>query len=190
MASISELPAVTGQVQSEAPAQNDQQPKRTRRRIPVSCTLCHSRKLKCNRQKPCSSCDMRGEASKCVYVSKHPDDPHAFKRRRTGAREDELVQRLDTLERLIVNAAQGQPGENQQLNSDHAGQNGHTSTNGPSLDPGFHNPNTELHTTSTLEYFDKNGPHAIYAGATAFHGILHEVSIPSHWGRTANLIFP
>lgn len=46
-------------------------PKRTRRRNPVNCNFCRKRKLKCDRQQPCSNCVKRDLSSSCVYVGDH-----------------------------------------------------------------------------------------------------------------------
>ncbi|KAH8808043.1 fungal-specific transcription factor domain-containing protein [Xylogone sp. PMI_703] len=43
----------------------------TRRRIPLSCSACRVRKLKCNREQPCQNCIVRGDAS-CSYAEKAP----------------------------------------------------------------------------------------------------------------------
>ncbi|EJP64647.1 Putative Zn(II)2Cys6 transcription factor [Beauveria bassiana ARSEF 2860] len=45
------------------------QPRRTRQN-PVSCRLCRLKKLKCNRQHPCSNCSTRGVA--CEYIARIP----------------------------------------------------------------------------------------------------------------------
>ncbi|KAF2260502.1 putative C6 transcription factor [Lojkania enalia] len=42
------------------------EPERRRRRPAVSCTLCRRRKLRCNRETPCSNC-LRSKTSICVY---------------------------------------------------------------------------------------------------------------------------
>ena len=146
-------------------------PKRTRRRVPVSCNLCHARKLKCNREKPCSSCEIRGEGSKCVYAPKisrpEPQTPH---RRRLVHRDEELQQRLDNLERMIVDAANGRNETETSPNSDGV-------SNGKAL--------TSLKTDSSAHSngqngsvgsFETQGRNAVYTGDTAFHGILQEVS--------------
>lgn len=41
--------------------------KRSRRRIPINCSFCRRRKLKCNRQQPCSNCIKRNIQSSCAY---------------------------------------------------------------------------------------------------------------------------
>ncbi|KAL7925591.1 hypothetical protein ACQKWADRAFT_227368 [Trichoderma austrokoningii] len=44
---------------------------RRRRRPAISCALCRKRKLRCNRQRPCSNC-IRAKAETCVYESHSP----------------------------------------------------------------------------------------------------------------------
>ncbi|KAL7945479.1 hypothetical protein V8C42DRAFT_323271 [Trichoderma barbatum] len=43
---------------------------RRRRRPAISCALCRKRKLKCNRQRPCSNC-IRSKTETCVYENHH-----------------------------------------------------------------------------------------------------------------------
>ncbi|KAK0712051.1 hypothetical protein B0H67DRAFT_493035 [Lasiosphaeris hirsuta] len=40
---------------------------RRRNRLPLSCEGCRTRKLKCNREKPCQNCTARGEQSACSF---------------------------------------------------------------------------------------------------------------------------
>lgn len=44
--------------------------KKTRRRKPVNCSFCRRRKLKCDRNYPCSNCVKRNIASACTYAAK------------------------------------------------------------------------------------------------------------------------
>lgn len=46
-------------------------PKKTRRRRPVNCSFCRRRKLKCDRQHPCSNCVKRHIESTCTYASEN-----------------------------------------------------------------------------------------------------------------------
>ena len=159
----------SNQPSAAGPPAGEQRPKRTRRRLPVSCTLCHTRKLKCNRQTPCSSCEMRGEASKCVYAKHVDEQQHGAKRRRTLPKDEELQQRLDNIERLIVDAASGRA------------QSIHSESNATSEMLQLSSPNStslasELQGAPQVGSFDKNGPHPFYAGDTAFNGVLQEVS--------------
>ena len=149
--------------------QAGQAPKRTRRRVPVSCNLCHSRKLKCNRQRPCSSCEIRGEGSKCEYATRHrEEDQSAPKRRRIARKDDELQHRLDNLERLIVDAANSKTG---QLSYPTPGV---TSDDRVSTSPADSAANNN-HRGPAIGSLDTHSPNAVYAGDTALHGILQEV---------------
>lgn len=146
-----------------------QQTKRTRRRIPVSCTLCHTRKLKCDRQKPCSSCQMRGEAPKCNYISKIADgQTSGSKRRRPAIKDEELQRRLDNLERLIVEAASGKP----EAGSASTGEFNDRNHGSASTSLSFR---SDVPDARSVGYLDRKGPNAVYAGDTSFHGILQEV---------------
>ncbi|KAI2624933.1 fungal-specific transcription factor domain-containing protein [Hypoxylon sp. NC1633] len=51
-----------------------------RNRPPVSCLLCRTRKVKCDRQQPCERCVKSGEANFCEYA------PRASRKARTDAR--------------------------------------------------------------------------------------------------------
>ncbi|GME68577.1 unnamed protein product [Ambrosiozyma monospora] len=45
--------------------------KKTRNRIPTSCEHCRKKKMKCDRQKPCSSCVKNKCESSCRYATQH-----------------------------------------------------------------------------------------------------------------------
>ncbi|CAJ2510747.1 Uu.00g063720.m01.CDS01 [Anthostomella pinea] len=47
-------------------------PPRKRRRIVISCTECHRRKQKCDRQMPCTNCQTRNKSSACHYETGTP----------------------------------------------------------------------------------------------------------------------
>lgn len=49
------------------------EPERRRRRPAVSCSLCRKRKIRCNRETPCSNC-LRSRNNDCVYEI-HPSPP-------------------------------------------------------------------------------------------------------------------
>ncbi|KAL6879049.1 hypothetical protein J3F83DRAFT_276830 [Trichoderma novae-zelandiae] len=49
------------------------QVERRRRRPAISCALCRKRKLRCNRERPCSNC-IRSKAETCVYENHHLGD--------------------------------------------------------------------------------------------------------------------
>lgn len=50
--------------------------KRTRNRLPVSCTFCHARKLRCDRKTPCSNC-VTHQRQNCNYLKKQDSKKHA-----------------------------------------------------------------------------------------------------------------
>lgn len=47
---------------------SDQGVKKSRKRIPVSCQECRKKKMKCDKQKPCSSCIKNDCAESCTYL--------------------------------------------------------------------------------------------------------------------------
>jgi hypothetical protein len=62
-----------------------------------SCTNCRSRKAKCDREKPCSSCVRAGHPTTCVYL---PGRGRSVKRPRHGNNED-LMDSLSRLEDIV-----------------------------------------------------------------------------------------
>ncbi|KAG8951828.1 hypothetical protein FRC04_005520 [Tulasnella sp. 424] len=52
--------------------ENGQPVKKKRRRQALSCTECKRRKIKCDRQNPCSPCTRRGEADRCRWATQEP----------------------------------------------------------------------------------------------------------------------
>ncbi|KAL4880339.1 hypothetical protein BJY04DRAFT_219333 [Aspergillus karnatakaensis] len=58
-------------------------PERRRRRPAVSCTLCRRRKIKCNRESPCSNC-IKSKSEPCVYDNDAPPRPQDLGFRRTA----------------------------------------------------------------------------------------------------------
>ncbi|KAL2854505.1 hypothetical protein BJY01DRAFT_257922 [Aspergillus pseudoustus] len=49
-------------------------PEKQRRRPTVSCTLCRKRKIRCNRERPCSNC-LRSRSGTCIYESPKHSSP-------------------------------------------------------------------------------------------------------------------
>ncbi|KAI5460408.1 putative C6 transcription factor [Mariannaea sp. PMI_226] len=65
------------------------EPERRRRRPAISCALCRRRKIRCNREVPCSNC-VRSKSSPCVYEHA-PPPPVAVKRSVGTITPDESV---------------------------------------------------------------------------------------------------
>jgi hypothetical protein len=65
-----------------------QVPRRTRKRVILSCRPCRTSKLKCDRKAPCTQCQRRGHtANECVY---EPKPPTTRKSRSMAARLQEI----------------------------------------------------------------------------------------------------
>ncbi|KAI5927574.1 fungal-specific transcription factor domain-containing protein [Camillea tinctor] len=76
-------------------------PNRRRDKPQLSCNLCRRRKLKCNRQLPCSTCTKRGVQSSCTYASvAGPSSPIGHSG--TPASSNSIQDRLKRLEDLVV----------------------------------------------------------------------------------------
>ncbi|KAH8671400.1 fungal-specific transcription factor domain-containing protein [Xylariales sp. PMI_506] len=72
-----EAPAYHQSVFRAQPNEGAQRKIQKRNRPPVSCLLCRTRKVKCDRQQPCERCVKSGEASFCEYA------PRASRKSRT-----------------------------------------------------------------------------------------------------------
>lgn len=59
----------TTEMQDIGSLENDVSKVRRRKRQPKNCSFCRRRKLKCNRQHPCSNCIKRNIESSCTYVA-------------------------------------------------------------------------------------------------------------------------
>ncbi|KAK9245854.1 hypothetical protein V1506DRAFT_506084 [Lipomyces tetrasporus] len=69
-----------------------------RPRVPLSCDPCRTRKLKCNREKPCHNCTARDERTTCKYKgSDNGTTPIAHQ----DEHADPMQQRIDHLEGLV-----------------------------------------------------------------------------------------
>ncbi|KAK0618606.1 fungal-specific transcription factor domain-containing protein [Bombardia bombarda] len=79
---------------------------RKRNRVPLSCYPCRTRKLKCDRNHPCSNCVKRegGDASGCSYAT-----PSSRKKNQSqgAASPDDMQNRIDRLEGLVLSLMHG-----------------------------------------------------------------------------------
>lgn len=66
------------------------------RQDPVSCLLCRSKKLRCDRQQPCSNCSTRGNT--CEFITQAGRQPQERKTPAPAAGSDEVLARLKRLE--------------------------------------------------------------------------------------------
>ncbi|KAI0424994.1 fungal-specific transcription factor domain-containing protein [Xylaria sp. FL1042] len=93
-------PAYTGA--GNTPRGRARLPSSRRRDKPqLSCHLCRKRKLKCNREQPCSSCTQRGLDMSCTYSSNTELSPSVDKGR-VPSQPSRLQDRIQQLEDLVV----------------------------------------------------------------------------------------
>ncbi|KAL4869867.1 hypothetical protein BDV12DRAFT_195875 [Aspergillus spectabilis] len=69
-----------------------------RTRPPLSCESCRSRKLKCNREKPCQNCTVRGEQAACVFKGSTNGALSSVHGDKIG---EPMRQRIDHLEQMV-----------------------------------------------------------------------------------------
>lgn len=76
--------------------------KLTRRRIPLSCQACRVRKLKCNREKPCQNCIVRGDVAitTCSYADKN--DGRVQSSSTSKPDQEDMRARINRLENSIL----------------------------------------------------------------------------------------
>ncbi|KAF2176730.1 hypothetical protein K469DRAFT_812559 [Zopfia rhizophila CBS 207.26] len=67
---------------------------RSSRQRPISCRFCRSRKLRCNREAPCSNCTSRGISCELETLSRPPSDTDS-------PTKTELLDRIRKLEELV-----------------------------------------------------------------------------------------
>ncbi|KAI1332773.1 hypothetical protein F5Y16DRAFT_125299 [Xylariaceae sp. FL0255] len=91
------------------PTEGSQRKIQKRNRPPVSCLLCRTRKVKCDRQQPCERCVKSGEASFCEYAPRAARKPRGPDSRlsveshpkQEGVSRPVLQVRLQKLEELV-----------------------------------------------------------------------------------------
>ncbi|KAI0017671.1 hypothetical protein F4780DRAFT_574627 [Xylariomycetidae sp. FL0641] len=151
-----------------------------RNRPPVSCLLCRTRKVKCDRQQPCERCIKSGEANFCEYAPRaarknRPPEPRSQADVRVSRPEHMsrpvLQVRLQKLEEMVnglVYTAQGQ--DNAALNtpssSDHRTETDARSD--LSSPPTMPAPGPAMHPTA-------QGPDGSYVGGTSWLSILDSI---------------
>lgn len=73
-----------------------------RRQDPVSCQLCRSKKLKCDRQCPCSNCSARGVV--CQRANRQTDEPNRESKQALPVDNAGILSRLEKLENAVFGA--------------------------------------------------------------------------------------
>ncbi|KAG9236062.1 fungal-specific transcription factor domain-containing protein [Amylocarpus encephaloides] len=142
-----------------------------RNRQSVSCLTCRSRKLKCDRQHPCSTCTRRGEsdAAACTYSN---TTSRSTNRYHTGApRSSEAHLRLQRLEEMVTNLIQNSK-DNSSLGS--IPSPGRAST-GPSSGPLNETQELIEEPEKRLGRLDVHGSESMFIGPTHWTALLDNI---------------
>ncbi|KAG9232543.1 fungal-specific transcription factor domain-containing protein [Amylocarpus encephaloides] len=88
---------------SEASTKGPVKPSRQRFKPQLSCTLCRSRKLKCDRNSPCQNCVKRDLSATCTYIHAgiRRDKASAVQKPANGGHKD-VQSQISHLEELVV----------------------------------------------------------------------------------------
>ncbi|KEQ95326.1 hypothetical protein AUEXF2481DRAFT_4942 [Aureobasidium subglaciale EXF-2481] len=128
-----------------------------RNRRPLSCSICRARKLKCDRQQPCSSCAKKGESASCDYspvISKEKS-----RSRSAVNSNDAAASRLQKLEDLVNGLMHATPPSNFVVTPP-------SSSNSPQIDP------PAYLATSAGGHLSQQGA---YVGGTHWASILERI---------------
>lgn len=71
------------------------------RQDPVSCELCRSKKLKCNREQPCSNCTARGVS--CKFHT--PPPPGRVAAAPASQKDAQILERIQRLEAVVLQSS-------------------------------------------------------------------------------------
>ena len=187
MAGLAQYQSVFRIAKPEASNESTQSRVTKRNRQPVSCLACRTRKsvsplshlavvaeffrrLKCDRQAPCTSCSKRGEAGSCNYISggrnghERPDGG--------GSKSSEAQLRLQRLEEMVTSLMQIPDISNGHVLAHHASVA--QRLNGLSV-----HGKQRAFETSAEGHLDIHGSETNYLGATHWAAILENVSIPA-----------
>ncbi|KAI1810863.1 hypothetical protein GGS20DRAFT_150044 [Poronia punctata] len=109
------------------PSEGGQRKIQKRNRPPVSCLMCRTRKVKCDRQQPCERCVKSGEANYCEYAPRavrklRNTEPQTLPEVRKGSEasaRQKLQDRLQQLEAMVNGLVHsgGIPGQPQMASS-------------------------------------------------------------------------
>ncbi|KAH6693393.1 hypothetical protein BKA61DRAFT_279693 [Leptodontidium sp. MPI-SDFR-AT-0119] len=149
-----------------------------RPRIPLSCDPCRTRKLKCNREKPCQNCTARDERSTCNYKgSKNGSTPSAHQE---DHGVDLMQQRIDHLEGLVKKLIAQRPDSSPSsrvYTQDSPGSLTGPVTTASSLDA------SDVACSTGTTVID--GSQSVYKGADDWYDVLQEINkIKNVWSQT------
>ncbi|KAK3995852.1 fusarisetin A cluster transcription factor [Cladorrhinum sp. PSN332] len=126
------LPAGTEAVLTSPPSRPTPPPSRRRDKPQLSCNLCRRRKLRCDRQHPCSSCSSR--ALTCTYAEQ--PIPTTSSSLAKPAASSSMHDRIVQLERLVMSLIPGSvTGSGSNSDPASASGSGHAPAHSPSTGP-------------------------------------------------------
>ena len=146
--------------------------KARRNRQPLSCDACRVRKLKCDRQVPCTPCTKRGETSSasCSYAKASKDGGNSSQRASICVRSEAQL-RLQKLEDMVTGLMQ----------TTSAKENGSSSVSSADVDRRMKDLSVSLQSSPPTSepvssgHLDKNGLERNYQGATHWTTILDNI---------------
>ena len=139
---------------------------RKRNRQTASCAACRTRKLKCDRAAPCSSCSKRGDASACVYSN---DSQPTRKDQSRASRSTEASLRLQKLEGMVLALMQT------------PSSSGNVSSQSPCILDTDRTPEnllsegSDVNGSDSMGHLDSQGSDRSYVGSTHWATILENV---------------
>ncbi|KAI9714185.1 MAG: hypothetical protein M1828_001200 [Chrysothrix sp. TS-e1954] len=151
-------------------------------RQPVSCTACRNRKLKCDRQIPCTSCSKRGDEASCTFANA------GGRQRDEAKRTSEAQARLQKLEEMVTNLISQGSGVGEKTR-----QNGHETSHETSQETSQeHSMNDIDHRDASISsatgltsgdeqprmtsgHIDVSGPEKRYVGSSNWAAILDDI---------------
>ncbi|KAL1296883.1 hypothetical protein AAFC00_004498 [Neodothiora populina] len=132
---------------------------RKRNRQAVSCAACRARKLKCDRQLPCTGCAKRGDSDSCIYANDNTSD----RSHRDGTpRTSEAQFRLQRLESIVTSLMQMPSDSGRPQNECNAEEAGMECVNMPQV-------------ISSGGHLDMRGSESNYFGNTHWTTILENI---------------
>ena len=145
--------------------------KTRRSRQPLSCDACRTRKLKCDRQTPCTPCSKRADASSSCNYSKSSKDGGSTPNRAPASTRTEAQLRLQKLEEMVTGLMQASPPSSTDISS----------LNNSTVDQRMKDMSISLQSlpkdsvSPSNGHLDSNGLERNYQGATHWTTILANI---------------
>ncbi|KAI9739818.1 MAG: hypothetical protein M1834_006539 [Cirrosporium novae-zelandiae] len=136
-----------------------------RNRVPLSCSSCRTRKLKCNREQPCQNCITRNESSSCSFAKSE-----ASTSRGNGSSLQQrqkfisMQQQIDQLENVVANLMSGNKSDARLLGKNH----------NTMVEADYEKNIPETERQLGVMKIDEN--HSSYTGSTHWADVMQELS--------------